>query len=164
MRLAGVVFVLLGAACGGTGAATCAPPAPFQCGCPGSPAVVSPVCTNGSWVCHCQAPVEAGPRDAARDVSLDSGRPDSASDAPAASDASSKEGTADLGAVSDGGDRARCLGSGGTVVTDLCCAGVSDFPDLCSIGACSCAPSCSHDVMSCSCPGSKCFQAGVGCR
>lgn len=57
-----------------------------------------------------------------------------------------------------------CLRTGGTVVRSSCCNTVSDFPDTCLVGACSCAPSGSHEVAVCTCPEFGCFLAGVGCR
>jgi len=51
-----------------------------------------------------------------------------------------------------------CTQSGGTVVTMLCCK-ESDFPDMClSMNTCVCAPSNSHEVKSCACPGGSCFD------
>ena len=51
-----------------------------------------------------------------------------------------------------------CLNSGGTVVTSLCCNSVNDFPNNCLIGACGCSPTNSHEVKTCQCPESKCFD------
>jgi hypothetical protein len=57
-----------------------------------------------------------------------------------------------------------CVGSGGTVSTSLCCAGVGDFPNTCSIGACGCSPQASHEVQICNCGAGKCFgEASAGC-
>ena len=64
---------------------------------------------------------------------------------------------------SDGGAKALCTTTGGTVSTSLCCASTGDFPDTCGVGACGCAPSSSHTVAVCDCPGSKCFDTTKGC-
>lgn len=64
----------------------------------------------------------------------------------------------------DGGAEGLCLGTGGTVVESLCCLATSDFPNLCAVGACGCAPGSSHQVRTCSCPGGQCYEPGVGCR
>lgn len=55
-----------------------------------------------------------------------------------------------------------CTASGGTVVTSLCCASVSDFPNTCLIGACGCSPTNSHEVKTCECPEGMCFD-GTRC-
>lgn len=52
-----------------------------------------------------------------------------------------------------------CLDSGGDVVTGLCCLAVGNFPDTCSIGACSCPPLDSHKVSLCDCGEDRCFDA-----
>lgn len=62
------------------------------------------------------------------------------------------------------GNQELCQRTGGTVVRSLCCNTVGDFPDTCLVGACSCAPSGSHEVASCQCPDFGCFRPGVGCR
>lgn len=54
-----------------------------------------------------------------------------------------------------------CINSGGEVRTGLCCKSVGDFPDICAIGACGCAPDHSHEVKICDC-GNKCFD-GSSC-
>jgi magnesium-transporting ATPase (P-type) len=56
-----------------------------------------------------------------------------------------------------------CIDSGGTVKTSLCCKSVTDFPNLCLIGACGCAPDQSHEVKICECPEGKCFD-GNSCE
>jgi hypothetical protein len=38
-----------------------------------------------------------------------------------------------------------------------------DFPNMCTTGPCGCAPSSSHDVKICQCPGGKCFD-GTKCQ
>lgn len=59
---------------------------------------------------------------------------------------------------------ASCRASGGTVnYGAMCCNGVGDFPSTCLVGACGCAPTYSHRVMSCQCPSGKCFD-GSRCR
>ena len=55
-----------------------------------------------------------------------------------------------------------CIDSGGEVSTSLCCESTSDFPDLCVIGACGCAPENSHEVKICDCGTDKCFN-GTEC-
>ncbi|MCA9597441.1 MAG: hypothetical protein KC776_29210 [Myxococcales bacterium] len=61
-----------------------------------------------------------------------------------------------------GGAPSSCVSSGGTVEQNLCCNATSDFPDTCSIGACSCSPQNSHNVSVCKCPAGKCFD-GTQC-
>lgn len=51
-----------------------------------------------------------------------------------------------------------CTDSGGTVSTGLCCIGVGDFPNTCSIGSCGCAPQSSSEVKICSCGPDTCFN------
>jgi hypothetical protein len=51
-----------------------------------------------------------------------------------------------------------CINSGGTVSTSLCCQSVSDFPNLCLIGACGCSSENSHEVKICNCPENECFN------
>jgi hypothetical protein len=55
-----------------------------------------------------------------------------------------------------------CLASGGTVSTSLCCQATPDFPNICAVGACGCAPQYSHHVKICACGGAKCFD-GTAC-
>ncbi len=55
-----------------------------------------------------------------------------------------------------------CSRTGGTVTTASCCTSVGDFPNLCLVGGCSCAPASSHEVSVCSCPVGECFD-GTGC-
>lgn len=57
----------------------------------------------------------------------------------------------------------RCVETGGTVTSGLCCAATDDFPSSCSIGACGCAPDSSHEIQKCECPGAMCFDPTVGC-
>lgn len=64
----------------------------------------------------------------------------------------------------DGGDEALCTGTDGTVTNTSCCLATGDFPNLCSVGACSCAPANSHQVRTCACSGGQCYEPGVGCR
>jgi len=54
-----------------------------------------------------------------------------------------------------------CINSGGTITTSLCCGNTNDFPNLCTIGACGCAPNDSHNIKICDC-GNKCFN-GTEC-
>lgn len=58
---------------------------------------------------------------------------------------------------------ALCKGTGGSVTTQMCCSGGKDFPDLCLIGACGCAPQNSKDTKICACGQGKCFKPGIGC-
>jgi hypothetical protein len=51
-----------------------------------------------------------------------------------------------------------CVEAGGSVTTGLCCAGASDFPETCGIGACGCAPSASREVARCECPDGTCWN------
>lgn len=55
-----------------------------------------------------------------------------------------------------------CIDSVGEVSTSLCCNSVSDFPNLCLIGACGCASGDSHEVKICNCGTDKCFN-GTDC-
>jgi len=55
-----------------------------------------------------------------------------------------------------------CVLSGGIIEAALCCTSVSDFPNLCLIGACGCSPADSHQVKVCNCGEDKCFD-GNGC-
>lgn len=55
--------------------------------------------------------------------------------------------------------RERCLASGGTVTSGLCCIGVGDFPDTCAIGVCGCAPDFSEEALLCDCGPERCFGA-----
>ncbi len=57
---------------------------------------------------------------------------------------------------------AACTASGGTVTTALCCDATDPFPDLCSVGACGCAPDFSSDIPVCDCPAGSCFD-GTAC-
>jgi len=51
-----------------------------------------------------------------------------------------------------------CVNSGGEVSTSLCCETTGDFPNLCSIGPCTCALGYSHKVKICDCGSDKCFN------
>ena len=51
-----------------------------------------------------------------------------------------------------------CLSSGGQIMTSFCCKSVSDFPNLCLIGACGCSLENSHEVRICDCGEGKCFD------
>ncbi|MFH1451129.1 MAG: hypothetical protein ABIF89_00795 [bacterium] len=52
----------------------------------------------------------------------------------------------------------QCLAAGGEVVVTTCCKLVNDFPNICAVGACGCAPEYSHDVKTCNCGEGKCFD------
>lgn len=54
-----------------------------------------------------------------------------------------------------------CLDSGGTVVTGMCCLSIDDFPNICVVGACGCAPEYSHEVKVCDCGEIKCFNGST---
>ncbi|MCK6555726.1 hypothetical protein L6Q96_14310 [Candidatus Binatia bacterium] len=57
-----------------------------------------------------------------------------------------------------------CLASGGSVSTTLCCSSAPDFPDMCEIGACGCAPMFSRNVPTCDCGLGRCFsRAQLAC-
>jgi len=51
-----------------------------------------------------------------------------------------------------------CIASGGTVQISQCCLAAGDFPDMCEIGTCGCAPEFSHEIKTCACPAEKCFD------
>ena len=68
----------------------------------------------------------------------------------------------DLASPSDGGAEARCVAAGGTVTMQLCCQATNDFPNLCTVGPCGCAPMNSHMVKVCRCLESKCWN-GTTC-
>ena len=71
----------------------------------------------------------------------------------------------DEGVVMVGSDpQARCLASGGKVSDGLCCASSPDFPDGCSVGACSCSPMNSAMIKQCLCAKGQCFDPKVGCK
>ncbi len=93
------------------------------------------------------------------------GASDASSEAtPASVEAGAVEaGASEGGGATDSGLAASCTASGGSVSTSLCCGSASDYPNNCSIGACSCAPSSSHMVQVCNCPPGKCFD-GSSCR
>ena len=55
-----------------------------------------------------------------------------------------------------------CIDSGGTVRMSACCISSGEFPNLCLIGACGCAPEHSQEVKICECPEGKCFD-GTAC-
>jgi hypothetical protein len=58
-----------------------------------------------------------------------------------------------------------CEKSGGTVESRLCCKSVGNFPNLCLVGACTCGPQDSHEVLVCQCPEGFCWTGadGGGC-
>jgi hypothetical protein len=67
------------------------------------------------------------------------------------------------GAPPDAGPADLCLATGGQIETRLCCTTTGDYPGLCAVGACGCAPENSHDVSACICPGLTCFLPDRGC-
>jgi hypothetical protein len=64
----------------------------------------------------------------------------------------------------DGGPAELCAATGGTLGSQLCCGGVTDFPDTCAVGNCGCSPSASHEVQVCLCPEPRCYAPGKGCK
>ena len=52
----------------------------------------------------------------------------------------------------------KCVDSGGTARTSLCCNSATDFPNQCLIGACGCAPDNGRQVKVCDCGSGKCFN------
>lgn len=56
-----------------------------------------------------------------------------------------------------------CSAAGATVGMQLCCNATGDFPNLCAIGACGCAPMNSHMVRVCQCPNGRCWN-GNACQ
>ena len=56
-----------------------------------------------------------------------------------------------------------CLDAGGTVSTMLCCETAGDFPNLCVVGACGCAPDNSVETKVCDCGEGECFD-GTSCQ
>jgi hypothetical protein len=69
----------------------------------------------------------------------------------------------DAGADAQSDPAALCTNSGGSIITSLCCANISDFPPTCSIGACSCGPGSTHSINTCECPTGGCFDLTYGC-
>jgi hypothetical protein len=63
--------------------------------------------------------------------------------------------------VNDSGLAAGCTESGGTVTSTLCCDAAGPFPDLCSVGACGCAPASSADTQTCDCGAGRCFDGNA---
>ena len=55
-----------------------------------------------------------------------------------------------------------CIQSGGNVVTKICCKSISDFPNMCAIGACGCSPDDGKEITVCDCGEGKCFD-GTSC-
>lgn len=51
-----------------------------------------------------------------------------------------------------------CTDSGGQESVSSCCASVSDFPNLCLVGACGCSPDNSHQIKTCDCEEGRCFD------
>jgi hypothetical protein len=55
-----------------------------------------------------------------------------------------------------------CLDSGGQVTTITCfCPGTEDFFNTCGLGACTCPPGNSHQVLSCDCGAGRCFNGSA---
>ncbi|MEO6600471.1 MAG: hypothetical protein ABIQ16_11395 [Polyangiaceae bacterium] len=74
-----------------------------------------------------------------------------------ASNGGARNGGAGNGGAGNGGLEAACTQSGGTVTSSLCCS-TTDFANQCSVGACGCAPTVSHQVKVCNCPVNTCFD------
>lgn len=63
-----------------------------------------------------------------------------------------------------GGLESSCVQSGGTVTTQLCCGLTNDFPSQCPPStACGCAPTSSHQIKVCDCPGTGACFDGHAC-
>jgi hypothetical protein len=75
-----------------------------------------------------------------------------------------QDGAVDATGEDGGGPAELCTQTGGTVGSQLCCGGVTDFPDTCGVGNCGCSPSASHQVQVCTCVSPKCFSLDKGCR
>ncbi len=58
---------------------------------------------------------------------------------------------------------ADCIASGGSIETQACCAGQSDFPNTCIAGACGCSPTSSKETRVCNCGEGMCFD-GTTCK
>ena len=52
-----------------------------------------------------------------------------------------------------------CINAGGTVRTSPCCLATGDFPNMCLVGPCTCAPANSHDVTICDCGEAECWDS-----
>ena len=57
---------------------------------------------------------------------------------------------------------AQCTEDGGIVERMPCCADAGDFPSMCLVGACACAPEDSVEVYVCMCPYGRCWN-GYDC-
>jgi hypothetical protein len=56
-----------------------------------------------------------------------------------------------------------CTITNGSVVMQACCKTIISFPNTCLVGACGCSLANSHDVDTCVCPDSQCYNPEVGC-
>ena len=119
--------------------------------------LATPILCAALFVLGCSESTPTIPSDAGREIPDGAGGAEAGNDA-AVADAAREDG----GGGGGGGDAAGCTGSGGQVGTATCCAGASDFPNTCAVGACSCAPSASHDVKVCACARTECFN-GTRC-
>jgi hypothetical protein len=54
-----------------------------------------------------------------------------------------------------------CAAAGGTVEMISCCTSQGDFPNLCLIASCSCAPMYTHVIQSCTCAAGKCWNGAT---
>jgi hypothetical protein len=97
------------------------------------------------------------------DSSIDDSTADSSSADSAPSDSATTDATSDSLVDAPLDLAAKCVASGGTVGMTKCCASAGDFPATCAVGACSCAPSSSHNVKTCTCGTGKCWD-GTTCK
>ncbi|MBN1443357.1 MAG: hypothetical protein JXA90_11665 [Planctomycetes bacterium] len=58
----------------------------------------------------------------------------------------------------DDANEEACRAAGGVVEIRDCCAGGPEFPSLCAVGACGCAPDHSRPVRVCICPEGLCWD------
>jgi hypothetical protein len=103
--------------------------------------------------------------DAASDSTADSPSDSTGGDAADSTAPDTLSDSAGYDSFTNGGDgsvASTCAAQGGAVSTQLCCGATGDFPNLCGVGACSCAPSSSHVVKICTCGAGKCWD-GAGC-
>jgi hypothetical protein len=141
-----VVAILVG--CGGSDSAT---PSPIDTGTVDAADSSTDGVVDSSIDSPSDSPVDSG------EDSIADSKSDSVADSAVDTKGDAPDGD---GAPSD--LEAKCLATGGTVSTALCCSSASDFPNRCLTGACGCAPSSSHTVKVCDCPTGKCFN-GTGC-
>ncbi len=149
--------VIVALACVALGAPACTGRTEADTGVDAAPDVATDITGNDA---SDVSPVDAV--DAVVDVSVDA-MGDTGADAPLDVPADSQADVVNDTGIADGGLAARCTSTGGALATGLCCASTGDFPNSCLTGACGCAPSSSHTVMTCQCA-TGCFDPAVGCR